>query len=142
MRAVTDPPELTACLPRVQQFYARQMQRLDARDISGYAATFTGDAEFAHTPGRPPARTREGIVRDLTEFHERFVDDPMQRRHWFGMVDLRPLVDGAVGSTAYCLVVKIRPGRPPEFVSCVVHDVLVETGAGLLTRSRRVEHDS
>ncbi|MFD6354300.1 nuclear transport factor 2 family protein [Nocardia tengchongensis] len=126
----------------VQQFYADQMQRLDNRDIPGYAQTFTEDAEFEHTPGRPPARTRAGIIADLVAFHQRFEADPMQRRHWFGMTDLRPQDDGSIIATSYCLVVKIRPGRAPEInPSCVVHDVLVHLDGALLTRSRRVSHD-
>jgi actinorhodin biosynthesis protein ActVIA len=133
--------DLGTTYPRVQQFYAAQMQLLDGRDISGYADTFTEDAEFAHTPGRPPARTRDGIIADLRDFHRRFEDDPMQRRHHVNMIDLRPLEDGALRSTAYCLVVKVRPQQEPVFVSCVMHDVLVEADGEFLTRSRRVSYD-
>ncbi|MEV6430721.1 nuclear transport factor 2 family protein [Nocardia sp. NPDC051463] len=79
MTTVAVPTELYA---EVQWFYADQMQRLDDRDIPGYAETFTEEAEFEHTPGRPPARTRARIVADLVEFHQRFETDPMQRRHW------------------------------------------------------------
>jgi actinorhodin biosynthesis protein ActVIA len=126
----------------VQQFYAMQMQRLDRRDIEGYAATFTEDAEFAHTPGIEPSRTRAGIIRDLHEFHRRFEADPMQRRHWFNMIYLEPQDDGSIRSTAYCLVVKIRPGQKPEIApSCVVNDILVWMDGELLTRYRRVDHD-
>ncbi|NKY87831.1 nuclear transport factor 2 family protein [Nocardia veterana] len=139
MTTVASRAELYA---EVQQFYADQMQRLDNRDITGYAETFTEDAEFEHTPGRPPARTRAGIVADLTEFHKRFDSDPMQRRHWFNMTDLRPQDDGRIVATSYCLVVKIRPGAKPEIApSCVVHDVLVRIDGELRTRSRRVTHD-
>ena len=139
MTTVASRTELYA---EVQQFYADQMQRLDRRDIDGYAATFTDDAEFTHTPGRPPAVTRSGIVADLVEFHQRFESDPMQRRHWFNMIDLRPQPDGSLLSTAYCLVVKIRPGSPPELnPSCVVDDVLVRVDGELRTRVRRVSHD-
>jgi actinorhodin biosynthesis protein ActVIA len=127
--------------PRVQQFYAAQMRLLDERDIRGYAGTFTEDAEFAHTPGREPARTRDGIVADLTDFHRRFQDDPMQRRHWVNMIDLGLLDDGGFRATAYCLVVKVRPEREPVFVSCVMHDELVERDGVFLTRSRRVSYD-
>lgn len=126
----------------VQQFYADQMQRLDNKEIEAYADTFTEDAEFQHTPGREPARTRAGIVRDLHEFHKRFENDPMQRRHWFNMINLQPQDDGSIRSTCYALIVKIRPGSKPEIApSCVVHDVLVWEDGALLTRSRRVEHD-
>jgi actinorhodin biosynthesis protein ActVIA len=126
----------------VQQFYAMQMQRLDRVDIEGYAATFTDDAEFFHTPGHPASQTRAGILRDLHKFHEQFETDPMQRRHWFNMVNLELLADGSISSTAYCLVVKIRPGQKPEIApSCVVNDILVRVNGELLTQYRRVDHD-
>ena len=136
--ATLDPDTLHT---RAQRFYAAQMQRLDERDIEAYAETFTIDAEFSHTSDRPPSRTRAGIVEDLHEFHRRFADDPMQRRHWVGMIDLTLAEDGSIVSTAYCLVVKVRPGQPPEFVSTVVHDVLVEINGKLFTRSRHVSYD-
>lgn len=126
----------------VQQFYARQMQCLDARKLEAYAETFTEDAEFAHTPNREPARTRAGIVRDLYEFHQRFDGDPVQRRHWFNMIDIELQEDGDIRSTCYALIVTTRPGGKPEIApSCVVYDVLIRTEDGLLTKSRRVEHD-
>lgn len=126
----------------VQQFYAMQMQSLDDRRLEDYANTFTEDGEFRHTPGREPARTRAGILADLYEFHKRFDDDPMRRRHWFNMINLEPRDDGSIRSTVYALIVKIRPGAKPEIgPSCVVHDVLVWNNGALLTRSRWVHHD-
>ena len=129
---------------RVQQFYARQMHALDAGRFAEYAGTFTEDGEFSHTPGRPAARTRAGIARELIAFHEeRFAADPVQRRHWFNMIRLTEAPDGGLLSTFYVLVVASRPGvREPEIApSCVVHDVLVIEDGELLNRSRRVEHD-
>ncbi|MGQ0777772.1 MAG: nuclear transport factor 2 family protein [Pseudonocardiales bacterium] len=126
----------------VQQFYARQMQALDSKKLEAYADTFTEDAEFGHTPGREPARTRNGIIRDLYAAHERFAEDPQQRRHLFTMVNLDPQEDGSILSTVYALVITTRPGGNPELVrSCVVHDVLVREDDGLRNRSRMVEHD-
>lgn len=133
------PSELYA---EVQQFYARQMQALDAGKLEAYAATFTEDAEFGHTPGRAPARTRAGIIRDLYAVHERFANDPQQRRHLFTMMDLDPQPDGSITSTVYALVITTRPGGRPELVrSCVVHDVLVREDGDLRNRSRMIEHD-
>jgi actinorhodin biosynthesis protein ActVIA len=129
---------------QVQQFYAKQMHALDGGAFDEYAATFTEDGEFSHTPGRPAARTRAGIARELKAFHEeRFATDPVQRRHWFNMIAIEPGADGSIRSTCYVLVVTSRPGvRQPEIApSCVVHDVLVLEDGALLTRSRRVEHD-
>lgn len=126
----------------VQQHYARQMQLLDGEDFDGYADTFTLDGEFAHTPGQPAARTRAGIVEELRRFHLRFADDPVQRRHWFTMINIEPRGDGSVRATCYALVGTIRPGAAPVLApSCVVHDVLVRDNGRLLNRSRRVEHD-
>jgi len=126
----------------VQQFYARQMQTLDSGKLEAYADTFTEDGEFRHTPGREPARTRAGIIRDLYAVHQRFADDPQQRRHLFTMMNLDLQVDGSIRSTVYALVITTRPGGKPELVrSCVVHDVLVREDGGLRNRSRMVEHD-
>jgi actinorhodin biosynthesis protein ActVIA len=127
---------------RVQQFYARQMQALDRGDFESYAATFTPDGSFHHSPGATPARTRPGIVTELIEFHKRFDGDPVQRRHWFNHVVLDPRADGAVDSTVYALVVTTRPGGLPAIApSCVVHDVLEVGHEEILTRSRRITHD-
>ncbi|MGW8970475.1 nuclear transport factor 2 family protein [Streptomyces platensis] len=126
----------------VQQFYAAQMQRLDERDLEAYAATFTENGEFRHTPGREPARGRQSILDDLRDFHRQFESDPMQRRHWFNMTHLEPQDDGSIRSTVYALIVKIRPGQPPEVGrSCVVRDILVREHGELRNLSRWVDHD-
>jgi actinorhodin biosynthesis protein ActVIA len=57
------------------------------------------------------------------------------------MVNLEPLDDGSIKSTMYCLVVKNRPEQKPEFVSCVVNDILVRVDGELLTQYRRVDYD-
>jgi actinorhodin biosynthesis protein ActVIA len=141
MTAAADHLDLDIAYTRVQRFYAAQMRRLDERDIQGYARTFTTDAEFAHTPGHPPSRTRSGIIEDLIAFSRRFDDDPMQRRHVVTMIDLSAAGDGSLISAAYCLVIKIRRGQEPAFTSCVMRDVLVEADGELLTRSRHIDYD-
>ncbi|MFD5405431.1 nuclear transport factor 2 family protein [Streptomyces griseorubiginosus] len=126
----------------VQHFYAHQMQALDGLRFEDYAATFTEDGTFQHSPGAEPARTRPGIVRELVAFHERFEGDPVQRRHWFNHIALEPQSDGSIRSTVYALVVTVRPGGKPEIApSCVVHDVLEVVDDQVLTRSRLVTHD-
>ncbi|GAA2430335.1 nuclear transport factor 2 family protein [Streptomyces macrosporus] len=127
---------------RVQHFYAHQMQHLDHGRFEEYAATFTEDGEFQHSPGVEPARTRPGIVRELVEFHKRFDGDPVRRRHWFDHIALERQEDGSVRSTVYALVVTVRPGGRPEIApSCVVHDVLVDGPDGIRLKSRRITHD-
>lgn len=126
----------------VLQHYARQMRLLDDRDLAAYAATFTEDGVFSHSPGREPARTRPGILAELEAFHEQFATDPMTRRHHFSQVDVDPRPDGSIGVVCYALVVIRRPDAAPEIrASCVVHDELVRGETGLLNRSRRVEID-
>jgi actinorhodin biosynthesis protein ActVIA len=129
---------------RIQQFYARQMQALDEGRFEEYAATFTEDGTFQHTPGTEPARTRQGIVAELVRFHERYRDEPVQRRHWFNQIVLDPQPDGTLRSTVYCLVARTRPGGKPEpeiWPSCVVRDVLEMSGDRVLMRSRVVDYD-
>jgi actinorhodin biosynthesis protein ActVIA len=126
----------------VLQHYARQMRLLDERDLAGYAATFTEDGVFSHSPDREPARTRAGILAELEAFHEQFATDPMARRHHFSQVDVDPRPDGTIAVVCYALVVIKRPDSAPEIrASCVVHDVLVREDGGLFNRSRRVEID-
>jgi actinorhodin biosynthesis protein ActVIA len=125
----------------VQQFYAMQMQRLDRRDVEGYAATFTEDGEFYHRAGEPGSQTRPDILRTVYKADEMYETDPHQRRHYFTMVNLEPMDDGTIKSTAYCLVIKNRTGQPPEFVSCVVNDVLVRVDGELLNQYRSIEYD-
>lgn len=138
---MTDVISSTNLYAEVQQFYAMQMQRLDRRDVEGYAATFTDDAEFHHSPGQPGSRTRAGIVRDVYNADKVYETDPHQRRHYFDMMNLEPLDDGNIQSTVYCMVVKVRSGQTPEFVSCVVNDVLARVNGELLTQYRRVDYD-
>ncbi|WP_405137196.1 nuclear transport factor 2 family protein [Nocardia sp. NBC_01388] len=127
---------------RVQQFYARQMQALDDCRFKEYAATFTPDGSFQHSPDAEPAITPEGIVAELENFHRRFDNDPVQRRHWFNHIDLEMCADGSIRSTVYALVVTVRPNSKPEIApSCVVHDVLIDEDGAVAARSRLVTHD-
>lgn len=135
-------PVSTDLYIRVQHFYAHQMQHLDAGRFEDYAATFTEDGSFQHSPGAEPAVTRPAIVRELVEFHRRFENDPVQRRHWFNHVALERQDDGSIRSTVYALVVTVRPGGKPDIApSCVVHDVLLDGPDGIQLKSRSVTHD-
>jgi len=125
----------------VVHFLARQTHLMDGRDFEGFAATFTEDGEFSHTPGQL-ATTRAGIVAELVEFHRRFDDDPVVRRHWFNMVVLDPGEVGSWRATYYAYTVNTRPGGDQRIgPSCLVTDVLVRVGDGLLTKSRHVRQD-
>jgi actinorhodin biosynthesis protein ActVIA len=140
---MTDSLSLAELRAHVDQHYAHQVQCLDDGRFEEYAATFTPDGEFQHTPGVEPARAHAGIVRELRAFHERFRDNPVQRRHWFNMIRLERRVDGAYDATFYALVLTVRPDVKEPLVgpSCLVHDVLEIEGGTVRNRSRRVEHD-
>ncbi|MGV9990917.1 nuclear transport factor 2 family protein [Streptomyces sp. NPDC003374] len=134
----------TGLYAEVLSFYGHQMQKLDGRDFAGYAATFTEDGEFRHSPTLPAAHTRAGIRAVLEDFHRKFDARRIRRRHWFNQVALSQAPDGSVTATSYCLVLTVHAGvKEPEFgPSCVVHDVLVRGEDGeLLLRSRHVTHD-
>jgi len=138
----TTTRSLTELHSQVQHFYAHQMHHLDNRRFEEYAATFTEDGVFQHSPGAEPARGRAAIVRELVEFHKKFDGDPVRRRHWFNQIALEPQADGTVRSTVYALVVTVRPGGKPEInPSCTVHDVLVVDGDHIRLKSRLVTHD-
>lgn len=126
----------------VLHFYGRQMQALDSRDFEAFAATFTEDGIFKHSPELDPAQTRPGIVEVLHEFHKRFNDDPVQRRHWFNHLVVEQEEDGTLRSTGYGMVITTRPGGKPDLgPSCVMNDVLVREEDTLRVRSRMIDHD-
>ncbi len=126
----------------VQHFYARQMRLMDIRDFVAFADTFTEDGEFSHSPGQL-ARTRAGIVAELEDFHKRYDNDPLVRRHWFNMIIVDPQEDGSLLTSYYAYVINTRPGVEPQLgPSCVVSDVLVrDAGGQLLNKSRVVRQD-
>ncbi|MGW0792639.1 nuclear transport factor 2 family protein [Streptomyces sp. NPDC002911] len=127
---------------QVLHFYAHQMQHLDARRFEEYAASFTEDGVFQHSPGAEPAVSRPAIVRELVEFHEKYDAATVRRRHWFNQVALEAQPDGTVRSTAYALVVTVRPDSKPEITpSCLVHDTLVIDGGEIRLKSRLITHD-
>jgi actinorhodin biosynthesis protein ActVIA len=137
-------PELTASYyPEIQHFYARQMQLLDAGLAEDFAATFTMDAEFSHSPGKPPAWGREGIIAECRAVTSR-LGPGVVRRHWFSMIVADPFGEGGFQVTLYAFVITTKPGESPVIgPSCVAHDILArDPGNGrLLLRSRRVDND-
>ncbi|MDT0422239.1 MULTISPECIES: nuclear transport factor 2 family protein [Streptomyces] len=139
-----DAARSAALYTEVQAFYARQAHHLDAVRAEEFAATFAAEGVFAHSPDTPAARGRAAIAEEVRGFNaRRFADDPVQRRHWFSMLDVRPGEDGAVETEFYALVVVTRPDAALPVIgpSCVVRDVLVREGGELRTLSRQVTQD-
>ncbi|SEK75725.1 nuclear transport factor 2 family protein [Streptacidiphilus jiangxiensis] len=128
----------------VQQFYARQVQLLDAVRAEEFAATFAEDGVFEHSPDSAPASGRAGIAAEVRDFNaKRFAKDPVQRRHWFNMLVVEEQPDGSLHTQFYALVMMTRPGElvPVIAPSCVVRDVLVREDGALRTRRRKVSQD-
>ncbi|NYI08311.1 nuclear transport factor 2 family protein [Allostreptomyces psammosilenae] len=128
---------------RVQQLYAVQMHALDAADFEGFAATFTEDAQFSYAHAAAPISTRSGIADHLREFRRRkFGDEPVQQRHWIGMINVEPQDGGTVKATHYTLIHTVHAdGRPVPGPAAVVRDYLALQSEELLVRCRRITHD-
>lgn len=96
---VTHPTGLYA---EVQMFYARQVHWLDTVQPERFASTFARDAVFDHTPDSPPLHGRAAIEEELRTYHERrFGADPVMRRHWFNMLDVREHADATIHTRYY-----------------------------------------
>ncbi|HEX2299555.1 MAG TPA: nuclear transport factor 2 family protein [Pseudonocardiaceae bacterium] len=148
--ATTPTTALADIYPRIQQFYAGQVRHLDTFRAEEFAATFTEDGVFDHRPGSEPLAGREAITAAVLEYQRtRHAADPVQRRHWFNMLQVFPQDDGTFRTEYYALVLQTRPGTPEPQIgpSCFVTDVLtVESGANgepgqLRTKFRRVRQD-
>ncbi|NEC53776.1 nuclear transport factor 2 family protein [Actinospica acidiphila] len=125
----------------VQSFYARQMRRVDALDVEGFAATFTADGVVVHADGHRQAG-REEMVAGMRARLPRYEDVAV--RHWFGHLLVE--VDGADEDTVrvsyYTLVSEVdREGRVSFQPTFTVEDVLVRVEGRLLTRSRVIRRD-
>ncbi|MVU81329.1 nuclear transport factor 2 family protein [Nocardia sp. ET3-3] len=126
----------------VQRFYAELVRALDNDQFEEAAAMFTENGELSHTPGRPAARTRQGIVDDLIEHSRARRNSGEQRKHWFGHVRLSRVNDTVLAASAYVFVIGTKPGELPRLVvSGILHDVIVEQGDGFLLKSRTVVKD-
>ncbi|MEU3838500.1 nuclear transport factor 2 family protein [Streptomyces sp. NPDC028635] len=141
-------PALAGIYPRVQQFYAAQVRHLDGFRAEEFAATFTEDGVFDHRPGTEPLVGREAIAGAVLGYQRtRHAADPVQRRHWFNMLEVFPQDDGTLRTEYYALVLHTRPGTPEPQIgpSCFVTDILTVTDEDgeprLLTKFRRVRQD-
>lgn len=131
--------------PRIQQFYAGQVRHLDAFRAEEFAATFTEDGVFDHRPGTDPLVGRQAIAAAVRDYQRtKHAADPVQRRHWFNMLQVFPQADGTVRTEYYALVLHTRPGAPEPQVgpSCFVTDLLaVQEDGEVLTKFRAVRQD-
>lgn len=126
----------------IQQFYARQMQLLDAGEAELWAGTFTEDGVFEETDKGEPLRGRAVIAASARARADEIAGDDRVRRHWLGMIDAEPMADGSVITRYYALAMATpRGGRLEIYVSCDCTDVLVPDLDNWLVRSRSVRLD-
>jgi hypothetical protein len=136
---LTDTTELYA---RVQQFYADQMHLLDAGDTDRWADTFTEDGVFGGNGLPAPVRGRGPIATSAGHAARELADAGIARRHWLGMLSVRPAADGTVRARSYALVLEIpKGGEARVHRSTACDDVLVPDGESWLVRDRYVTAD-
>lgn len=126
----------------VLTFYARQMRRVDALDIEGFADTFTEDGEVVHAGGHRQSGRVEmlaGMRAGLPRY------EGISVRHWFDHVLIEPDPEDAdtLNVSYYTLVALTdREGAVTFQPTFTVEDVLVRRGGRLLTRSRVIHRDT
>ncbi|MGW1378445.1 nuclear transport factor 2 family protein [Streptomyces sp. NPDC002446] len=128
----------------IQQFYAGQMRRLDTMQANEFADTFTQGGVFDNRPGTAPLTGRPAIaeaVRAYQKTQQRSA--PVQRRHWFNMLEIFPQDDSTIRTEYYALVLETTPGDRTPLVgpSCFVSDVLTYEDGELRTKWRKVVPD-
>ncbi|QOV35695.1 nuclear transport factor 2 family protein [Streptomyces ferrugineus] len=126
----------------VQTFYARQMRRVDALDIAGFADTFTEDGEVVHAGGQRQ-RGRAEMIAGMRANLPRYRDIAV--RHWFDhlLIETDPADEDTLRVSYYTLVTQTdRDGKVSFQPTFTVEDVLVRRDGRLLTRSRVIHRDT
>ncbi|MDC0772592.1 nuclear transport factor 2 family protein [Streptomyces sp. HD] len=127
---------------QVQQFYAEQMQLLDAGAAEDWAETFTEDGVFAANAHPRPSVGRDDIARAAREATDVYAAKGVQRRHWLGMVRVEPRDADTVAAQCYALVIETpRGGQAAIRVSTRCEDLLVRSGGRWQIKERRVTRD-
>lgn len=129
----------TELYAELQQFYAGQMQLLDAGHTEQWAHTFTDDGVF--DVGGEQVRGAHHIAHAATRVAEQFAAADTARRHVVTMLTARRDQD-AVATRCYALVLEItRGGEVVVKRSTVCTDILVRGETGWLVHHRRVTRD-
>jgi 3-phenylpropionate/cinnamic acid dioxygenase small subunit len=134
--------EFAALYAQAQQFYAHQMQILDAHDTERWADTFTEDAVFEPPSCAGPVRAREGLARYVRAGAARQRRAGSRLDHWVGMLDVHPQADGSLHTRCSALVY-LTPGADSAkaLYAYVMEDVLVRVGGAWRAAHRRVTRD-
>ena len=128
---------------QIQDFYAYQMQLLDNGAVDEWAATFTEDGVFAANAHPQPYRGRDVIASGAGQAARALREREVRRRHWLGMVSVRPEGPDTVRARSYALVLETPRGGPTTvLMSTVCHDLLVRSADGRwLVKEREVTRD-
>jgi SnoaL-like domain len=126
----------------IQHFYSRQMHALDAGEADAWAATFTEDGEFAANAHAEPTRGRAALAAAARANCAELARQNVVRRHWLGMLTVRPLADEKVHARCYALVIATpKAGKPELAFSTLCEDTLVREGETWLVQQRTVTRD-
>ncbi|GAB2943139.1 nuclear transport factor 2 family protein [Nonomuraea fastidiosa] len=127
----------------IQAFYARQTRLLDRGRTGEWAATFTEDGVFEEVTKGLRLEGREAIAASARKRAEATAAEGVQRRHWFGMLEIADEPGGRLGATYYALVMSTPAGGGLSvYLSAEAHDVLVPHAGGWLVRHRSIRHDA
>jgi len=134
--------QFAAVYARVQQFYARHMQLLDAGEAETWAADFTEDATFSVPTLPEPVRGRAALAATVRCSADTLRELGEQQRHWPGVFDVAPGPDGEVIVRSYTVVYASPAGGESRVHRvCACTDVLVPVDGELKVRERRVTRD-
>jgi actinorhodin biosynthesis protein ActVIA len=147
----------------VQQFYARQMPLLEARDFPEFLQTLTEDGSIEHRPGGWKIEGRAALLTEMTARRGAPDAPPVDEisardaraanipyynglvyRYWFDRMRIEP-VDDSTYHVFYQAVVSMtdhRTGKVSFEPTTTVQDVLVRIDGELYTKSRVVTHDT
>ncbi|WP_328786212.1 MULTISPECIES: nuclear transport factor 2 family protein [unclassified Streptomyces] len=139
---LVDSAQGSVLYQEVLHFYARQMRHLDEGRVTEWAETFTENGVFAANAHPLPQTGRAAIEQGAAEAVQRLAEQGVQRRHWLGMLQVTPNVDGSVTALSYAQVLATaQGGRTALELSCSCEDLLVREGDRLLVRRRQVYRD-
>lgn len=127
---------------QVQQFYAEQMQLLDAGEVEAWAETFTEQGVFAANAHPEPFTGRAAIAAGARRATDDFAARGIRRRHWLGMLSLEPKDEHTVFVRSYAQVIETpRNGQSVLRASTTCADLLVRQGGRWLVLDRRIHRD-
>lgn len=123
----------------VATFYARQMKRIDALDLEGFADTFTEDGVVGHSNGER-AEGRDAMLASMRARLPQYKGIVV--RHFFDHLEIEREGQDTLHVSYYTLVTRTDAEGQVRFEpTFTVEDVLVRHDGRLLTKSRTISRD-